>query len=82
MVITTKEVAEILRYDTTRPVLRLFQSGEIAAKRVGKHGHWRTTTEALEKYLSKIRHIEPIRNGGCGGGHIPPGLPAFSRRVR
>lgn len=77
MVITAKEVAEILRYNTTRPVLRLFRSGEIAAKRSGEHGHWRTTTEALEAYLGKMRAIQPIRVE-----HIPPGLPAFSRKVR
>lgn len=77
MVITTKEVMEILRYDTTRPVLRLFRSGAIAAKRVGAHGHWRTTTEALEAYLGKMRAIQPIRVE-----HVPPGLPPFSRKVR
>ena len=52
--LTLQEAAEVLRV-TPMTVLRAIQSGKLEARRLGEHGRYRITAEALDAYLRPVK---------------------------
>jgi len=52
--LTLQEAAQALRV-TPVTVLRAIRSGKLEARRLGEHGRYRITAEALDAYLRPVK---------------------------